>query len=168
MTSSQRNPKELRSLIQNCQSENFLDELEIFEEPFRNLRNIPNEDKTEFGMMKARVEEQGRLIMMLKKSGDDYLNKNSVMEKLNEQLNDKLEELENSYKTLEVKNNLINERFKTLSDYNEEIIKYKDEYKAKSVQLAAELADLKQKMNSSEEALKFAEMKTQMESKING
>ncbi len=39
--------------------------------------------------------------------------------------------------------------------------------KAKSVQLAAELADLKQKMNSSEEALKFAEMKTQMESKIN-
>ncbi len=168
MTSSQRNPKELRSLIQSCQAESFLDELEIFEEPFRNLRNIPNEDKTEFGMMKSRVEEQGRLIMMLKKSGDDYLNKNSVLEKLNQQLNDKIEELEDSFKALEVKNNLINERFKTLSDYNEEIIKYKDEYKAKSIKLAAELEGLKQKMNSSEEALRFAELKTQTEAKING
>ena len=64
MASSHRNPKELKSLIQNCQSENFLDELEMFEEPFRNLRNIPSEDKTEIGMMKSRIDEQGRLIMV--------------------------------------------------------------------------------------------------------
>lgn len=103
---------------------------------------------------------------VLKKSGDDYLNKNTVLEKMNQQLNEQIEELEKTVKDLNHKQKLINDRFKTLSDYNEEIIKYKDEYKAKNVTLTAELDELKKSISSSAEAIKFASLKTEMESKI--
>lgn len=64
MTSSHRNPKELKSHIQNCQSESFLDDIELFDEAFMNLRHVPNDDKSEVGMMRSRIEEQSRLIMV--------------------------------------------------------------------------------------------------------
>jgi len=103
---------------------------------------------------------------VLKKSGDDYLNKNTVLEKMNQQLNDQIEELEKTIKDMNNKHKLISDRFKTLSDYNEEIIKYKDEYKSKNVKLTAELDELKKAMSSSSEAIKFAGLKAEMESKI--
>lgn len=64
MSSSHRNPKELKSLIQTCKNENFVDDIEMFEE-LTNLRHITSEEKTELGMMKSRVEEQSRLIMVI-------------------------------------------------------------------------------------------------------
>lgn len=66
MSTSHRNPKELRSLIQSSQvaETSFLDDIEMFDEAFLNLRHIPSEDKTELGMMKNRIDEQSRLIMV--------------------------------------------------------------------------------------------------------
>ena len=96
------------------------------------------------------------------------MTKNSVLETLNGQMNEHIENLGKQIKALEAKNNLINERFKTLSDYNEEIIKFKDEYKSKSGRLEVELADLKKKMNSSELAMKFTALQSEIENKTNG
>lgn len=171
MSNSHRNPKELRNLIQNCHNESFLDDpfmndLECMDETFKDLRHITKEEKSELGMMKNRIDEQSRLIMVLKKSGDDYLNKNAVLETLNKQQNDQIEELEASIKKLDQNNTLISQRFKTLSDYNTEIIKFKDEYKEKNVKLNLELVALKNKLNSSDEAKKYAAMKEELENKI--
>lgn len=85
---------------------------------------------------------------------------------MNQQLNQQIEELENTVKDLNNKQKLINDRFKTLSDYNEEIIKYKDEYKSKNVTLTAELDELKKSISNSAEAVRFAALKAEMESKI--
>lgn len=63
---------------------------------------------------------------------------------------------------------MIKQRFKTLSDYNEEIIKFKDDYKSKNVKLNTEIEDLKKKMSDSVEAKKFAILKDELEKKING
>ena len=160
-------------MIQNCHNESFLDDpfmndLECMDETFKDLRHITKEEKSELGMMKNRIDEQSRLIMVLKKSGDDYLNKNAVLETLNKQQNDQIEELEASIKKLDQNNTLISQRFKTLSDYNTEIIKFKDEYKEKNVKLNLELVALKNKLNSSDEAKKYAAMKEELENKIIG
>ena len=71
MTNSNRNPKELRNLIETCKSSAGDDAL--LDESFRNLRNISSEDKTEMGMLKSRIEEQSRLIMVYINSNNRFI-----------------------------------------------------------------------------------------------
>ena len=96
------------------------------------------------------------------------MTKNAVLENLNKDLSDEIETLKQGQKEIEDKSILIKQRFKTLSDYNEEIIKFKDDYKSKNVKLNAEIDELKKKMNDSDEAKKFAILKDELENKING
>ena len=71
MTNSNRNPKELRNLIETSKSSAGDDAL--LDESFRNLRNISSEDKTEMGMLKSRIEEQSRLIMVYINSNNRFI-----------------------------------------------------------------------------------------------
>ncbi len=63
------------------------------------LRGISSDEKSEIGKMKCRIDDQARLIMMLKKRNDEYilanmaLDKHSIqLERQIEQLNEQLEE----------------------------------------------------------------------------
>ena len=83
-------------------------------------------------------------------------------------MNEENERLELDMKELDKKNEIICQRFKTLSDYNEEIIKFKDEYKSKNVILTKENEELKNQKNGSVEAQKLAKLKIEMEEKTKG
>lgn len=63
------------------------------------LKGISSDEKSEMGKMKCRIDDQARLIMMLKKRNDEYiianmtLDKHSIeLEKQIEQLNEQLQE----------------------------------------------------------------------------
>ena len=63
------------------------------------LRGISSDEKSQFGQMKCRIDDQAKLIMMLKKRNDDYILSNITLdkhvqdlEKQIDQLKDQLEE----------------------------------------------------------------------------
>ena len=63
------------------------------------LRGISSEEKSEMGKMKCRIDDQARLIMMLKKRNDEYILSNMTLDKHAmdleqqiDQLKDQLEE----------------------------------------------------------------------------
>jgi hypothetical protein len=65
MSNSNRNPKDLRSLVETCKTTTVEhDDIELLDETFKNLRNLTIEEKTEVGMLKSRIDEQSRLIMV--------------------------------------------------------------------------------------------------------
>ena len=65
------------------------------------LRGISSDEKSEIGKMKCRIDDQAKLIMMLKKRNDDYILSNMTLDKHAQdlerqidQLKDQLEEQE--------------------------------------------------------------------------
>jgi hypothetical protein len=126
MSNSNRSPKDLKELIEKSKKET--DAVDI-EQALVNLRNIPNEEKTEMGLLRSRIEEQSRLIMILKQRGDEYIRKNQVLEKQNKDLFEKIESYNTDVKELEKKCDLLNNRFNDLAENHEELIKIKDDYK---------------------------------------
>lgn len=169
-SSSNRNPKILRELIQNVSSQQA--HLEISEmsgatnsasstpkvsvvatsnsarraspsvpeldETIKNLRNLSAEDKTEVGLLKSRIEEQSRLIMILKQRGDDYITKNMSLERQNQELAEQKEKLHDDLKLALSNFASLNENFKYLSENHEALIRIKDEYKDRVKVLEAE------------------------------
>ena len=126
MSNSNRSPKDLKDLIEKSKKET--DAIDI-EQALVNLRNIPNEEKTEMGLLRSRIEEQSRLIMILKQRGDEYIRKNQILEKQNKDLYEKIENYNTDVKELEKKCDLLNNRFNDLAENHEELIKIKDDYK---------------------------------------
>ncbi|CAF4280434.1 unnamed protein product, partial [Rotaria sordida] len=85
------------------------------------LRGISSDEKSEMGKMKCRIDDQARLIMMLKKRNDEYilanmaLDKHSIeLERQIEELRDKLEEEERLKDKIEELRKTI-EQLKTLN-----------------------------------------------------
>jgi hypothetical protein len=149
MTNSNRSPKELKDLIEKCKSPSDVQQFnDVLDETMIKLRNISSEEKTEIGMMKSRIDEQSRIIMMLKQRCDDYIHKNMAMENLNQELIDRKEKIELELDDLKFKYKQILQRFETLSNYNEEIINIKDDYKHKNVELKEKINKLNQELNN--------------------
>lgn len=143
-SSSNRNPKDLRDLIEKSKNEHeFVD----IEETLIKLRNIPNDDKTEMGLLRSRIEEQSRLIMILKQRGDEYIRKNMAMEKINKEYLESIDKYNFEIKSLEKKCDLLNSRFNDLAENHQELIKIKDEYKKSNVVLVDENQKLKIELN---------------------
>ena len=92
------------------------------------LRNLSDEDKSEMGLLRSRIEEQSRLIMILKQRGDDYIRKNMLVEKLNKELLEEKESFDAEIESLEKQVILVNNRFNDLAENHQEMIKIKDEY----------------------------------------
>ena len=161
MSSSNRSPKDLRDLIEKSKKDP--DVIDI-EEALMNLRNIPNEEKTEMGLLRSRIEEQSRLIMILKQRGDEYIRKNQILEKQNKELYDNIEHYNTDVKDLEKKCDLLNSRFNDLADNHEELIKIKDDYKKNNVVLKEENQKLKVELfkYKSAEDLRNEELITQI------
>ncbi len=57
------------------------------------LRGISSDEKSEMGKMKCRIDDQARLIMMLKKRNDEYILANMSLDKHSIQLEQQIEEL---------------------------------------------------------------------------
>lgn len=57
------------------------------------LRGISSDEKSEIGKMKCRIDDQARLIMMLKKRNDEYILANMALDKHSIQLEKEIEEL---------------------------------------------------------------------------
>jgi len=149
MTNSNRSPKELKDLIEKCKSPSDVQQFnDVLDETMIKLRNISSEEKTEIGMMKSRIDEQSRIIMMLKQRCDDYIHKNMAMENLNQELIDQKEKIELELEDLKFKYKQILQRFETLSNYNEEIISIKDEYKSKNIELKEKINKLNEELNN--------------------
>ena len=162
MTNSNRNPKELRDHIEKCKAYDEQQFNEILDESMIKLRNISMEEKTEIGMLKSRVDDQSRLIMMLKQRCDDYIHKNMALETLNQELMDQKENIERDLDELKHKYKQLMSRFETLSNYNEEIIKIKDDYKQNNNELKEKIYDLNRKLNN----LNNDERITQLEDEV--
>ena len=76
-SSSQRNPKDIKDLIERCKSG-----LEYREESAKKM------EMSECQLLNARIDEQNRLIIFYKQRGDDYLQKIQSLERINQVLND--------------------------------------------------------------------------------
>jgi len=57
------------------------------------LRGISSDEKSEMGKMKCRIDDQARLIMMLKKRNDEYILSNMALDKHSIQLEQQIDEL---------------------------------------------------------------------------
>lgn len=148
---SNRNPKSLREFIEKSKLD--IDEINFsnrneFEDSLKNLKNLSHEEKTEIGMLKSRVEEQSRLIMILKQRGDEYIRKNATLEKLNQELLDQKEELVIEVEKLNQKYKSLLDKFDYLSNNHQELIKIKDDYKTKNTDITLKYVQLLDKMKN--------------------
>ena len=88
MASSNRNPKELKDLIEKTKAQAI--EWKKSNDLMPTTANVVAArkfiSKTELEVMNSRLEEQARLIMYYKQRGDDYMHKCSNLERLNQYL----------------------------------------------------------------------------------
>ena len=57
------------------------------------LRGITSEEKSEMGKMRCRIDDQARLIMMLKKRNDEYILSNMTLDKHSMELEQQIDQL---------------------------------------------------------------------------
>ena len=162
MANSNRSPKELKELIEKCKSSDDQQFNGILDESMIKLRNISLEEKTEMGMLKERIDEQSRIIMMLKQRCDEYIHKNMALESINQELLDEKEKYDSELDDLKLKYKQILQRFETLSNYNEEIILIKDEYKQKNGELKEKINDLNGQLNRANNDVKIKKLEEEI------
>lgn len=168
MSNSNRNPKILKDYIEKSRlilndngesstavtgaaaSMNTGSSRVNYEEAIKNLRNLSQEEKTEIGLLKSRIEEQSRLIMILKQRGDEFINKNMALEKLNDSLMESKETMERDLSAMNEKYTSLMDSFNYLANNHEELIKIKDEYKQKNVELSVKNKALLEKFEKSQ------------------
>ena len=165
MSNSSRNPKNLRELVDKSKMEYEFDEGHI-DNTLKNLRNLSQEEKTEIGMLKSRVEEQSRLIMSLKQRADDFIRKNMTLEKLNSELLEQNENHNNEIKQVSAKYKDLLDKFNYLGNNHEQLIVIKDEYKHKNEELVIKNKLLMEKFKHFPNEAEFIEEKNRLKQKI--
>jgi chromosome segregation ATPase len=95
-----------------------------------------------------RIDEQSRLIMILKERGDEYIRKSMALDEFNQHLLDEKEKYLQDIEDLNKKIKQLNRRFDDLAENHQEMIKIKDEYKTKNTTLVNENKRLNMKMGS--------------------
>lgn len=109
----------------------------------KKLRNLKEDDKTELGMLRSRIDEQSRLIMVLKQRADEEIVRAQTLDKMNKELTDFREHADDMLKNEMRKYNILESRFSSLASNHEEMIKIKDEYKRVNQEIREENARLK-------------------------
>lgn len=108
------------------------------------LKSLSEDDKSENGMLRSRIDEQSQLIMILKQRADDVSRKSQTLEKINKEM---IEFRENAKVMLDGeirKYNMLNSRFDDLASNHQELIKIKDEYKRSNQDLRLESSRLRE------------------------
>lgn len=114
------------------------------EQTLSKLRALSEDDKTEAGMLRSRIDEQSQLIMILKQRADEAVIRTQTLDAINKEL---MEFRDNANEQLQHeirKFNILDSRFNDLASNHEEMIKYKDEYKRVNQGLRAENAKLRE------------------------
>ncbi|XP_074659199.1 coiled-coil domain-containing protein 89-like [Tubulanus polymorphus] len=156
MASSQRNPRELRQMVEN--SHNDVNEMQA---NLEKLRNLASDDKTENAMLRGRIDEQSELIMILKNRSDENIVRSQALEKLNADQERQLREATDALALETMKFRMLEDRFGVLAENHEEMIRIKDEYK----RLNEELRRRNEKLKSDNEGL-FSEAIVERDEKI--
>ena len=78
------------------------------------LRGISSDEKSEMGRMRCRIDDQARLIMMLKKRNDEYILANMALDKHSIELERQIEELREQLEQEETMKNKIKELTQTI------------------------------------------------------
>ncbi len=95
-----------------------------------------------------RIDEQSRLIMILKERGDEYIRKSMALDEYNQHLLTESDKHLQDIDDLNKKIKLLNKRFDDLAENHQEMIKIKDDYKLTNISLLSENRRLNLIINS--------------------
>lgn len=110
------------------------------------LKSLSDEEKTEFGRMKCRIDDQARLIMILKKRNDDYLQTNIALEKHSVDLEREIELYKREIEDQTCKETIINELRSTIEQLRSSL----EFWKSKHDKLERDLSSNDDKHRSSQ------------------
>ncbi|XP_065053578.1 coiled-coil domain-containing protein 89-like [Rhopilema esculentum] len=113
-------------------------------ENLRRLRGLSEDDVSEEGLLRSRIEQQSELICILKQRADEYLKKYMEIEKRTENVRNEIAESLSRYEAEKKDHEILKNRFNTLDHNHVEMIKLKDEYKNENAKLRKENMKLKQ------------------------
>jgi hypothetical protein len=122
----------------------FFQDMSDMQRNLSKLKSLSEDDKSENGMLRSRIDEQSQLIMILKQRADDVSRKSQTLEKINKEM---IEFRENAKVMLDGeirKYNMLNSRFDDLASNHQELIKIKDEYKRSNQDLRLESSRLRE------------------------
>ena len=122
----------------------FFQDMSDMQRNLSKLKSLSEDDKSENGMLRSRIDEQSQLIMILKQRADDVSRKSQTLEKINKEM---IEFRENAKVMLDGeirKYNILNSRFDDLASNHQELIKIKDEYKRSNQDLRLECSRLRE------------------------
>ena len=118
-------------------------DMQEMQENLAKLKALKADDKTEAAMLRSRIDEQSKLIMILKQRADEEIIRAQTLDRINKELTDFRENADSMLKNEIRKFTLLEGRFHSLAANHEEMIKFKDEYKRVNQELREENARLK-------------------------
>ncbi|XP_071102163.1 coiled-coil domain-containing protein 89-like [Haliotis cracherodii] len=136
---NQQSPRNVHQVVRDSKKD-----MTDMEQTLSKLRALSEDDKTEAGMLRSRIDEQSQLIMILKQRADEAVIRTQTLDAINKEL---MEFRDNANEQLQHeirKFNILDSRFNDLASNHEEMIKYKDEYKRVNQGLRAENAKLRE------------------------
>ncbi|XP_028993437.1 coiled-coil domain-containing protein 89 [Betta splendens] len=141
MAVPQRNVNNLRKV-----EDNTGEPVDIIQSSLEKHLSLSSEDTTE--MLRARISEQSSLICILKQRSDDLLVKYQGLQQINSELEDRLTDCQEELDEQRSKAELLETRFMDLSDNNQAIIAFMEEYKSLNSQLKVENKQLQAENNT--------------------
>nr|XP_004658345.1 coiled-coil domain-containing protein 89 [Jaculus jaculus] len=113
-------------------------EMDGLREALANLRGLSEEEKGEKAMLCSRIQEQSKLICILKRRSDEALERCQILELLNTELEEKRSQDAEKMKAQTELVQKLEDRFMTLAANHELMIRFKDEHKSENVKLREE------------------------------
>ncbi|XP_076467232.1 coiled-coil domain-containing protein 89-like [Babylonia areolata] len=138
MSSNHRTPRDLRQMVSDSHQD-----MQEMQDSLAKLRGLKEDDKTEAAMLRSRIDEQSKLIMILKQRADEEIIRAQTLDRVNKELTEFREHADDMLKNEVRKFTQLEHRFHTLATNHEEMIKFKDEYKRVNQELREENARLK-------------------------
>ncbi|XP_026768847.2 coiled-coil domain-containing protein 89 [Pangasianodon hypophthalmus] len=133
MTSSQRNQKDVKPVIIDTKQD-----MDDVHQALEKLRGLSQEERTEAGMLRSRIDEQSSLICLLKQRADEMLLRCQALERVNTELQNLRVSMQTELQNEREKSEQLEQRFMDLASNHRELINFKDEYKRKNVELMKE------------------------------
>ncbi|KAK7500783.1 hypothetical protein BaRGS_00008027, partial [Batillaria attramentaria] len=124
MASNTRTPRDLKQMVTDSSKD-----VQEMRETLSKLKNLKEDDKNEAGMLRSRIDEQSRLIMVLKQRADEEIIRAQTLDRVNKELIEFRDHADDLLKNELRKYNILEGRFQHLATNHEEMIKIKDEYK---------------------------------------
>ncbi|XP_069509648.1 coiled-coil domain-containing protein 89 [Ambystoma mexicanum] len=109
----------------------------------KKLQNLTMDDKTENAMLRSRIDEQSQLICALKRRADETLLRCQALEAINTELEAAQEDVAVQLRRESRRADLLERRFADLASNHQQMIQFKDEYKAQNEELRQECAQLR-------------------------